>query len=105
MTRPTLAPWITAEVAGLAAGDLSGPEQEIYGCPLAVVVRRAEWEWLEAAILAGYAPHVEGVEMAVRALAAQLLEEARTLHLAGIDGDALNCTRFADELRRVAVAC
>ena len=88
--RPTLPPWITAEVALLAAGDLTGTQQEIYGRPLRRVVHEVDWEWLEAAILAGYAPHVEGIEMAVRALSAQLLEEAQSLHLEGVDGDALN---------------
>ncbi len=67
---PNLSPWEAADVAA-SAEDLAPDAQPPYGTPLSEVI--AEYhegvfggsEWLEAAVIAGHVPYLEGIVLAL----------------------------------------
>ena len=65
--QPNLSPWAVGDLAA-AAKDLRREAHPTYGTPLVDVMH--DWghggEWLEAAVLAGYAPYLEGIELVLR---------------------------------------
>ena len=65
--QPDVPPWITADLARDAT-DAVGEAQPAYGEPLVEVIARSGLRaWLEGAVLAGYVPEFEGIELALRA--------------------------------------
>jgi hypothetical protein len=85
--RPNLPPWVTADLAAFAV-DFRGDFPQ-YGQALAEVVEVSGWSWLEAAILAGHVPHLEGTSLALRAAHAWYMSEVRGYEAQGVIGDAL----------------
>jgi hypothetical protein len=63
--RPNL---LRSEVADLATHTTLGGDTPDWGTPLLDVIHDiGPWmDWLEAAVLAGYVPHIEGIRMAMR---------------------------------------
>lgn len=102
--RPEISP---AAVARLAEdGDLCNiDESEVpdHGDPLLQTIASTAPgnEWLQAAVLAGYVPALEGIELALKATREVWLREYRACRKQGVDGDALNTTFLADEYRRL----
>jgi hypothetical protein len=98
--RPNVPPWVTADLAA-DVFDLADEEQPSWGDPLRdVIEERAPWrDWLEAAVLAGYIPHLEGLALALRGVHAWWLEEIGESEAQGAHADALACTRAADGYR------
>jgi len=104
---PNLSPWEAADVAA-SAEDLAPDAQPPYGTPLSEVV--AEYhegpaggsEWLEAAVIAGHVPYLEGIVLALRARH-RLYRQAIVEHEAhGSVEDARRATSVRDEYRRIA---
>src|SRR5207244_407107 len=81
------------------AVDFSEATAPAYGEDRVQVVAREGWEWLEAAILAGHLPQLEGISLAVRATHLWRMQEVRDAHAAGADDDALGWTESAGDYR------
>ena len=104
---PNLSPWEAADVAA-AAEDLAPDAQPAYATPLSEVI--AEYhdgpfggsEWLEAAVIAGHVPYLEGIVLALRARH-RLYRQAILEHEAkGSIDDARRATSVRNEYRRIA---
>jgi hypothetical protein len=100
MQRPNLPPWLTPDLAAHAV-DHSPDEQPEYGAPLEEVVEGSGWAWLEAALLAGYVPHVQGAGLALRAAHTFHMAQIRAEEMEKFHGDALVWTQMADYYREV----
>lgn len=100
--QPNLPPWITADLTRHAC-DCVADDEPTHGTPLAEALEGTGWSWLEAAVLAGHAPHFEGVLLAIRALHAMWTEEIADSYADGADGDALGWTQQADQYREAIV--
>jgi hypothetical protein len=69
-----------------------------------VIAASAPWsDWLEDAVFAGYAPNIEGVEVAIRGIDAMVRLEVTRSRSRRADGDALGwICAFADAFRELA---
>lgn len=88
----TLKPNLTRHDARLLAPhatDHVGVHIPRYGTPARELISD-DWSWLEAMVLAGYVPHFEGIELAIRGTHSWWLREMRYAEAKGADGDALN---------------
>jgi hypothetical protein len=100
---PDLSPWAVGDLAA-AARDLPAEAHPAYGTPLEEVIRERGHtpEWLEAAVLAGWLPFLEGIELTVRAhqefVRTRMLEEDAGDAL----GDAFTVAAYADAYRSLA---
>jgi hypothetical protein len=97
---PLLPPWATADLTAYACDWAErGPA---YATPLTEIIAFAgDRDWLEGAVLAGYVPHIEGVELALRGIHFFCLAQIEECSAEGVDGDAINWTRWADAYRRL----
>lgn len=100
--RPSVPPWVAADVAAFAT-EVVGDHQPAYGEPLVDVITAPGlgWDWFEAAVIAGHVPHLEGIELALRATHASYLGEVTKAEAQGVLGDALGWTQEADTYRRL----
>jgi hypothetical protein len=97
--RPNLPPWVTADLAAHAV-DFTGDFPQ-YGQPLAELLKGTGWSWLEAAVLAGYVPHLEGTTLAIRGSHAIACQEFTESLAQGAHGDAIGWTQQADHYREI----
>lgn len=100
-------PELAAESAAALAThavDCVGDLKPIYGEPLPEIVAATApgRHWLEAAVLAGYVPHLEGIELALRGAHALHVAELRSYEAEGVLGDALLETAMADGYRELS---
>jgi hypothetical protein len=97
--RPNLPPWVTADLVAHAV-DFTGDFPR-YGQPLPELLEGTGWSWLEAAVLAGYVPHLEGTALAIRGSHAITVQEITESLAKGADGDAIGWTQQADHYREI----
>ena len=101
-STPNLSPWAVGDLA-TQARDLPRQVHPEYGTPLAEVMER--WgegaEWLEAAVLAGYAPYLDGIELVVRAHIEQTRSMITEAELERPLGDALGLASVVDHYREI----
>lgn len=83
--------------------DFADGELPPHGQPLSEVIGNSGGrDWLEAAVLAGYLPHVEGIELALRGCHALHLRQLDECVREDVLGDALGWTMMADDYRQLA---
>jgi len=90
---PELPPWVVADLAAHAP-DIS-PEDVSYGERLPGIVERVwPWrEWLQAAVLAGYLPHLDDLQLALRGDFEWWKTQIFVDEAEGVYGDAINAAQ------------
>jgi len=91
---------MACESEALAARSEIGNELFFGRCLLETVADSAPWaDWLEAAVLAGYVPYFQGIELALRACHIFGLRHVQESVWLGLDDDAIKWTRASDLYR------
>jgi hypothetical protein len=98
--QPTLSRSAAADL-GCFRSDLNPARAPTFGEVLpAIVSASAPWDdWLEAAVLGGYVPSLEGIVLALRAIHLDSTLELNSAQAVGADGDALGWAGQASSYR------